>query len=94
MDDRETTGTRSQSRPEAGQEPERRGRLTVIEGVRPAKAPKPAEATIELPPENTTRWVTRRKAAVVAAVRAGQISIEEACARWSLSREDYESGSA
>ena len=31
-----------------------------------------------LPPPNTTRWVVRRKAAVIAAVHAGRITLEEA----------------
>ena len=31
----------------------------------------------ELPPPDTKRWVTRRKAAIVYAVRAGVISLEE-----------------
>jgi len=35
----------------------------------------------DLPPPDTTRWVIRRKAAVVAGVRAGLLSLEEACAR-------------
>ena len=32
----------------------------------------------DLPPPNTTRWVVRRKAAVIAAVHAGRITLEEA----------------
>ncbi|MDH5749749.1 MAG: DUF1153 domain-containing protein, partial [Rhodospirillales bacterium] len=32
----------------------------------------------DLPPPDTTRWVIRRKAAVVAGVRAGLITLEEA----------------
>ena len=35
----------------------------------------PAGAMIELPPPDTKRWVARRKAAVVEAVRMGQISL-------------------
>lgn len=46
--------------------------------------------TIEgLPPPNTKRWVIRRKAEVVAAVRAGVISLEEACRRYTLSIEEF-----
>jgi hypothetical protein len=41
-----------------------------------------------LPPANTKRWVSRRKATVVLATRAGVISREEACARYALSREE------
>lgn len=41
-----------------------------------------------LPPADTKRWVPRRKAAVVAAMRAGVISREEACERHALSPEE------
>jgi len=34
----------------------------------------------DLPPPSTKRWVIRRKAEVVAAVRGGLLSLEEACA--------------
>lgn len=43
----------------------------------------------ELPPPGTRRWVIRRKAEVVAGVRAGLISLEEACKRYSLSVEEF-----
>jgi hypothetical protein len=33
----------------------------------------------DLPPPETKRWVIRRKAEVVAAVRGGLLSLEEAC---------------
>lgn len=39
-------------------------------------------------PAKTTRWVARRKAEVVAAVRSGAITIEDACARYSLSADE------
>ena len=42
-----------------------------------------------LPPPNTKRWVARRKAAVVVAVRAGVITVEEACRRYQLSEEEF-----
>jgi len=41
-----------------------------------------------LPPPNTKRWVVRRKAAVVAALRSGGITIEEACRVYQLSEEE------
>jgi hypothetical protein len=44
-----------------------------------------------LPPRNTTRWVVRRKAAVVAAVRSGTITVEEACHYYQLSEEEFRS---
>jgi hypothetical protein len=42
-----------------------------------------------LPPANTKRWVIRRKAEVVAAVRSGTISLEDACNRYKLSMEEF-----
>ena len=42
-----------------------------------------------MPPPNTKRWVIRRKAEVVAAVRAGVISLDEACRRYTLSIEEF-----
>ncbi|MEM8755780.1 MAG: DUF1153 domain-containing protein [Pseudomonadota bacterium] len=44
-----------------------------------------------LPPADTKRWVARRKAAVVAAIEAGAISADEACARYGLSDEELSS---
>ena len=43
----------------------------------------------DLPPPNTTRGTIRRKAAVVAAVRSGTISMEEALRRYRLSEEEF-----
>lgn len=43
----------------------------------------------DLPPPNTQRWVVRRKAEVVAGVRAGLITLEEACQRYNLSLEEF-----
>ena len=45
----------------------------------------------KLPDPNTQRWVVRRKAQVVAAVRSGLLSIDEACARYKLSEEEFRS---
>jgi hypothetical protein len=46
--------------------------------------------TIEdLPPKTTKRWVIRRKAEVVAAVRGGLISLDDACNRYKLSVEEF-----
>ena len=36
-----------------------------------------------------TRWVIRRKAEVVAAVRGGLLSLEEACQRYKLTIEEF-----
>jgi Protein of unknown function (DUF1153) len=43
----------------------------------------------DLPPPDTKRWVTRRKAVIVSAVRAGVISVEEVCRRYELSLEEF-----
>jgi hypothetical protein len=43
----------------------------------------------DLPPTNTRRWVIRRKAEVVAAVRGGLLSLEEACSRYTLTVEEF-----
>lgn len=48
-----------------------------------------AVAEPELPPPDTKRWVMRRKAEVVAGVRSGLISLEEACQRYTLSVEEF-----
>ena len=43
----------------------------------------------DLPPAGVNRWVARRKAAVVAAVRSGAIGLEDACRRYELSEEEF-----
>ncbi|MBC8716955.1 MULTISPECIES: DUF1153 domain-containing protein [Brucella/Ochrobactrum group] len=43
----------------------------------------------DLPPASTRRWVIRRKAEVVAAVRGGLLSLEEACQRYTLTVEEF-----
>lgn len=45
----------------------------------------------DLPPASTKRWVIRRKAEVVAAVRGGLLSLESACDRYTLTAEEYAS---
>jgi hypothetical protein len=64
------------------------------------RAPRPAQVigplgeplTLDsLPPPSTTRWVVRRKAEVVAAVNGGLLSVDEACARYSLTLEEFAS---
>lgn len=45
----------------------------------------------DLPSPDTRRWVARRKAQVVAAVRTGVLSLEDACRRYSLSPEEFAS---
>ncbi|RIA56905.1 DUF1153 domain-containing protein [Dichotomicrobium thermohalophilum] len=43
----------------------------------------------DLPPANTRRWVIRRKAEVVAAVRGGLLSLSEACDRYRLTIDEF-----
>src|SRR5688572_28665365 len=41
-----------------------------------------------LPPQTIKRWVTRRKAEVVAAVDGGLLTVDEACDRYNLTVEE------
>ena len=43
----------------------------------------------DLPDPGTRRWVVRRKAIVVAAVRGGLLTFEDACVRYSLTGEEF-----
>ena len=43
----------------------------------------------DLPPPSTKRWVIRRKAEVVAAVRGGLLSLDEACSRYTLTVDEF-----
>ena len=49
---------------------------------------QPADHRGPAAPE-TKRWVIRRKAEVVAAVRGGLLSLEEACSRYTLTVEEF-----
>ncbi|MEY3906665.1 MAG: hypothetical protein RIR59_1488 [Pseudomonadota bacterium] len=42
-----------------------------------------------LPPPSTRRWVVRRKAEVVAAVTGGLLTVDEVCARYGLTVEEF-----
>lgn len=42
----------------------------------------------DLPLANTKRWVIRRKAEIVAAVRGGLLSPDEACSRYALNPDE------
>lgn len=62
--------------------------------IRPAMVigPLGEPLTLEsLPSPTTTRWVVRRKAEVVAAVNGGLLSIDDACARYGLTLEEFAS---
>jgi Protein of unknown function (DUF1153) len=43
----------------------------------------------DLPPRDTKRWVIRRKAELVAAVRGGLLTLEEACERYALTIDEF-----
>jgi len=44
----------------------------------------------DLPPANTRRWVIRRKAEVVAAVKGDLLSLDEACEYYGISHEEFD----
>lgn len=59
---------------------------------RPAKVIGPLGEPLTLdtlPPSNTTRWVVRRKAEVVAAVNGGLLSVDDVCTRYGLTVEEF-----
>jgi hypothetical protein len=61
--------------------------------ARPTSVPGPLGQPITmetLPPADTRRWVVRRKAEVIAAIRGGLLTAAEACARYRLSPEELE----
>jgi hypothetical protein len=62
--------------------------------IRPGKVigPLGEQLTLDsLPPPSTTRWVVRRKAEVVAAVNGGLLSVDDVCARYGLTVEEFAS---
>lgn len=65
-------------------EEQRRPRVSYVIG------PDGSPLTLaDLPPATTRRWVIRRKAEVVAAVRGGLLTLEDACARYTLTVEEF-----
>jgi transposase-like protein len=66
--------------------------MSLQDSIAAARTRAPGRMTLaDLPPPDTKRWVASRKAAVVAAVRQGLISEDEACGRYGLSPEEFES---
>ena len=62
--------------------------------IRPAMVIGPLGEPLSLdslPAPQTTRWVVRRKAEVVAAVNGGLLTIDEVCARYNLTIEEFAS---
>ncbi len=65
--------------------------LKKVEGPRAVKLADGSILTrADLPPDDTTRWVASRKAAVILGLQAGLVSQEEAMERWHLSEEELE----
>jgi hypothetical protein len=65
-------------------EEQRRPRVSYVIG------PDGSPLTLaDLPPPGTQRWVIRRKAEVVAAVKGGLLSLEDACQRYTLTVEEF-----
>jgi transposase-like protein len=58
-------------------------------GQKGVRTKVPTSSSLILPPASTTRWVASRKAAVVAAVRTGRLTVDEACRRYQLSQEEF-----
>ena len=59
-------------------------------GVKHVIGPDGRRLTLaDLPSPDTKRWVIRRKAEVVAAVRGGLLSLEEACSRYTLNPDEF-----
>ena len=59
-------------------------------GERYVIGPTGAPLTLkDLPSPSTQRWVIRRKAEVVAAVRGGLLTLDEACERYQLTNEEF-----
>lgn len=68
------------------------GRLARDENAQIKFVYGPDGATLtlpDLPSPDTRRWVSRRKAEVVAAVKGGLLTLGEACERYALSVEEF-----
>jgi hypothetical protein len=62
---------------------------TVHPFVHPVIGPEGGVLTLDnMPPRETVRWIARRKAEVVVAVRGGLLSFGDACERYALTSEE------
>ena len=67
---------------------EPRARKSLLH-VAPIARGTPAQLSVEpLPPPGVRRWVHKRKAAVVAAILDGRVSVEKACEIYGLSADE------
>ena len=64
----------------------RDGRIDVVSVTGPDGSPL---TLADLPSPTTRRWVSSRKAKVVAAVEGGLLSFHEACERYNLTWEEF-----
>lgn len=61
--------------------------------ARPLSVPGPDKKPMtlaDLPPAGISRWVTRRKAQIVAAVAGGLLTRNAACDRYNLTDEEFD----
>ncbi|MEQ8332910.1 DUF1153 domain-containing protein [Nisaea sp.] len=68
----------------AEKHPNKKMTLTAAEPLQASEDPFD-----DLPSADTKRWVVSRKAQVVRAVEDGLVTLEQACARYSLSHEEF-----
>jgi len=80
------TGRQSRHEPRVTKMLDQSQTITPISVAGPHGTPISIE---DLPPPNTKRWVIRRKAEVVAAVRGGLLSLHDACERYTLTIEEF-----
>ena len=59
-----------------------------VNGSRSPATGRRTRQEVELPAADTKRWSPRRKAAIVIAIRNGNIARTEACTRYALSEEE------
>lgn len=69
-------------------EPDRLSRRSILRVAPLQGMPLDRVSVDPPPPPGVQRWVQKRKAAVVAAILAGEMTIEDACERYGLSAEE------
>lgn len=79
-------GRQNYERDEA--DPDQYANSNEISAARPAATAEQARSG-GAPPSRPTRWIPQRKAEIVAAIRGGHMSFEEARERYALSIEEY-----
>ena len=82
----QSAGQLSYERDEAG--PEQYANSNEIPAAGPTGTAEQAKSG-KVPPPRPTRWIPQRKAEIVAAIRGGHMSFEEARERYALSMEEY-----